>query len=87
MAVPFPSRPPSRLRTPSATGAEPTRGVLTELARGFLRGLTVEDPGSAQRFASQFLTEQSGHPAPPLPVRRGPILRAPSSPRSISSRD
>ncbi len=74
MGVPFPSRPEG-----AAVGAGPPRGVLTELARGFLRGLSAEDPGAAQRFAAQFLTEQSGPRPPPFPARRGPLLRAVSS--------
>jgi len=41
----------------------PARAVLTELARGFLL-VHESDPAQAVRFASTFLKERAGRPAP-----------------------
>ncbi|MGI0053237.1 MAG: hypothetical protein ACREC5_04520 [Thermoplasmata archaeon] len=76
MPLPFPYRPRGSAGGAEPAPSEPPRGVLTELARGFLRGLATEDPRCAARFAGQFLAERAEEP--PLGRRRhGPSPPAP----------
>jgi hypothetical protein len=73
-----------------AGASTPPREVLNELARGFLLGLKQEDPQWAARFASQFVSEQSG-PRPDDRSRirprtaRGPLPRASPDGRTLET--
>ncbi len=91
----YPGRPgktsaPGSLATgpdgPAIDGA-PSRGVLNELARGFLLGVQSQDPEVAARFASQFLKDQTRQPPDGPPIRprtvRGPLPRAAPDGRTL----
>jgi hypothetical protein len=84
----LPRRPRTEGAPPDrAAPSAPPREVLYELARGFLLELRSEDPRSAARFASQFLSERRGAVAPPGAPRpralRGPLPRATTDGRSL----
>ncbi|HEV2317592.1 MAG TPA: hypothetical protein VGV89_08480 [Thermoplasmata archaeon] len=63
-----------------------SRGVLNELARGFLLHLKSEDREAAARFASQLLTEQSGAEHPDRTLVRPRTVRGPLPRGSLDGR-
>ncbi len=87
---PPPSLPPAGT-SPEPVEADPrlrtSRGVLNELARGFLLGVRSQNAESAARFASQFLRDQMGaetdRPPPRPRTIRGPLPRAAADGRSL----